>query len=191
VRKLIYSMMVSLDGFIARPNGELDWVVIDEELHTFVNDQVREHGAALYGRRLWEVMAAYWPTADQNATAPKYEVEFARIWQAMPKVVFSRTLDQVEGNARLVATDAGEEIARLKREAGPDLEIGGAELAGTAMRLGLVDEVGLFVNPVVLGAGKPMFPDAELAGLRLLETRTFGSGVVYLRYERAHLNGPG
>jgi dihydrofolate reductase len=185
VRKLIYSMMVSVDGFIARPDGQLDWVLVDEELHSFVNDQVRDLGAFLYGRRLWEAMAIYWPTADQEVDAPPYIVDFARIWQAMPKVVFSKTLEGVDGDTRLVRTDAGAEIARLKAEPGKDLAIGGAELAASAMRLGLIDEVQLFVHQAVLGGGKPMFATAEPPmDLRLVDTRRFASGVVYLAYER-------
>jgi len=183
MRKLIYSMMVSLDGFIARPNGDLDWILIDEELHTFANEQAREVDTELYGRRLWEVMVAYWPTADQNPAAPAYVVEFARIWRNLPKIVFSRTLDRVEGNARLAANDLAEEIGALKAQPGRDVSIGGAELAAQALRLGLVDEVRPMVQPVVLGAGRPMFPPSERSlDLDLVETRTFGSGVVYLRY---------
>jgi dihydrofolate reductase len=184
VRRVIYSMMVSLDGFIARPGGELDWVLIDDELHTFVNDQARHLGGSLYGRGMWELMAASWPTADQDPKAPAYIFDFARIWRAMPKIVFSRTLDRVDENARLVRTDAADEISRLKAEPGGDLWIGGADLAATAIRRGLVDEYRLFVNQVVLGAGKPMFPPTDAPiGLRLLETRRFDSGVVYSSYQ--------
>src|SRR5437667_2948508 len=154
-------MMVSLDGFIARPGGELDWVLIDDELHSFVNDQARHLGGSLYGRRMWEVMAAFWPTADQDPKAPAYIVDFARIWQAMPKTVFSRTLDRVDGNARLVRMDVADEIRRIKTEPGVDLWIGGADIAATAIRRGLVDEYRLFVHQVVLGAGKPMFPPTD------------------------------
>ena len=183
MRKLIYSMMVSLDGFIARPDGDLAWILIDEELHTFANEQAREVDVELYGRRLWETMAAYWPTADENPDAPAVEVEFARIWRDLPKIVFSRTLDRVEGNARLATKDLSEEIGALKDQPGRDLSIGGAELAGEALRLGLVDEVRPMVQPVVLGAGRPMFPPSGSSlDLELVETRTFASGVVYLRY---------
>lgn len=176
-------MLVSLDGFIEGPNRELDWHVIDEEFHTFVNEQMREFDTSLYGRRLYEVMA-YWETADQNPLAPAYELEFARIWQRTPKVVFSKTLEQVQGNARLVRDNIAAEVTKLKQQPGQNMDLGGPTLAATFMRLGLIDECRLFVQPVVLGSGTPFFPalDHPLK-LRLVETHTFGSGVVYLRYQ--------
>jgi len=184
MRKLIYSMGVSLDGFIAGPDGEIDWSAPDEELHRFHNQQTREMGAHLYGRRLYEVMT-FWETADQEPSIPAHELEFARIWKDTPKIVFSKTLESVEGNARLVRGDAAEEVARLKEQPGKDLAVGGAGLASTFMRLGLVDEYRLFVSPVVLGAGTPYFPPLdERINLELVETRTFGSRVVYVRYQR-------
>jgi dihydrofolate reductase len=184
MRKLIYSMSVSLDGFIAGPEGEIDWGAPDEELHRFHNRRVQESGAHLCGRRLYEEML-FWETADQNPSATDYELEFARIWQALPKIVFSTTLEEVEGNARLVKDDAAEEVARLKAEPGKDLAVGGAGLASTLAKLGLIDEYGLFVIPVVLGGGTPFFPPLdERIELELVETRTFGSRVVYLRYGR-------
>jgi len=186
MRKLIYLMGTSLDGFIESPTGDIDFGDPDEELHRFFNDHAREIGISLYGRRLYEAMAPYWPTVELNPSAPDYEVEFARIWMDTPRVVFSRTLEKVDWNSRLVRDDLPGEIARLKAEPGKDIEIGGPTLAAEAMRHGLVDEVRLVVHPVVLGGGKPFFPDLENAmPLRLLETRTFGTGVVYLRYERA------
>ena len=179
---VIYSMGVSLDGFIAGPNGEIDWGAPDEELHRFHNQHVREIGAHLCGRRLYEVMT-YWETADENPAAAEYELEFARIWKETPKIVFSKTLEKVEGNARLVRDGAAEEVARLKEEPGKDLAVGGAGLASTCIELGLVDEYRLFVSPVVLGGGTPYFPALEeRIDLELVETRTFGSRVVYLRY---------
>jgi dihydrofolate reductase len=185
MRKLIYSMGVSLDGFIAGPGGEIDWGAPDEELHRFHNQQVREAGAHLYGRRLYEEMR-YWETADERPSAPEFALEFARIWKATPKIVFSKTLEQVEGNARLVTGDAAEEVARLKQERGKDLAVGGAGLASTFMKLGLIDEYRLFVSPVVLGGGTPYFPALDQRiDLELVETRTFGSRVVYLRYRQA------
>lgn len=185
MRKLIYSMGVSLDGFIADPNGEIDWSVPDEELHRFHNQHVRELDVHLCGRRLYEVML-YWETAEENESAPEYELEFARIWKATPRIVFSRTLEKVEGNARLATGDPAEEVARLKEEPGKDLAVGGAGLASTLVKLGLVDEYRLFVHPVVLGGGTPYFPYVEARiDLELEETRTFeGSRVVYLRYRR-------
>jgi dihydrofolate reductase len=193
MRKLIYSMGVSLDGFIAGPEGEIDWSAPDEELHRFHNQQVRETGAQLYGRRLYETMR-FWETAEENPAAAEHELEFARIWKDTPKLVFSRTLDAVEGNARLVKGDAAEEVARLKQEQGNDLAVGGAGLASTFMKLGLIDEYRLFVSPVVLGGGTPYFPALdERIDLELVETRTFGSRVVYVRYQRVeeHLQEAG
>jgi len=186
LRKLIYSMMVSLDGFINGQDGGLEWHVIDEELHRFANDQEREAGESLYGRRLYELMAGYWPTADANPLAPPYELEYARIWKDKPKVVFSRTLDKVNWNSRLVRDDVGGEIAKLKAQPGNYLTVGGAGLASSAIQLGLVDEYRVMINPVVVGAGTRFFPEfRDAIRLRLLETRTFRSGVVYLRYEPA------
>jgi len=184
MRRLIYSMGVSLDGFIAGPGGEIDWSAPDEELHRFHNEQTRELGAHLCGRRLYEVMA-YWETADADPSLPEPELEFARIWQNLPKIVFSKTLEKVEGNARLVRDGVAEEVARLKGQPGKDLAVGGAGLASTLVELGVVDEYRLFVSPVVLGGGSPYFPPLdERIDLELVETRTFGSPVVYLRYRR-------
>jgi dihydrofolate reductase len=183
-RKLIYSMTVSLDGFIAGPGGDIDWSVPDEELHRFHNDHVSELGAHLCGRGLYEVML-YWETADQNPSAPDVELEFASIWKPLPKIVFSKTLDTVEGNARLVRDGLAEEVAELKRQPGKDLAVGGAGLAAACIELGLVDDFRLFVSPVVLGAGTPYFPAlAKRIELELLDTRTFASRVVYMRYGR-------
>jgi dihydrofolate reductase len=185
MRKLIYSFTVSLDGFIAGPNGEIDWSAPDEELHRFHNEQVRELGAQLCGRRLYEVMLV-WETWDQKPSVPEHEREFEAIWKATPKIVFSRTLEKVEGNARLVRGDAAEEVEWLKQEPGKDLAVGGADLASDLIKRGLVDEYRLFVSPVILGAGTPYFPPLEeRVDLELLETRTFGSRVVFLRYGRA------
>jgi dihydrofolate reductase len=184
MRKLIYSMGVSLDGFIAGPDGEIDWSAPDEELHRFHNQQARETGAHLYGRRLYEVMRP-WDTAAERPSASEHELEFARIWKGTPKIVFSKTLGKVEGNATLVRDGAAEEVARLKERPGKDLVVGGAGLASTFMKLGLIDECRLFVSPVVLGRGTPYFPALdERIDLELVETRTFGSRVVYLRYRR-------
>lgn len=185
MRKVIYSMLVSLDGFIEGPNRELDWHIIDEELHTFINNQQSEFDTYLYGRRLYEVMT-YWETADMNPSAPEYELEFARIWKKMPKIVFSKTLEQVPGNARLIRDNITAEITKLKQQPGKNMDLGGPNLASTFMRFGLIDEYRLFIQPVVLGSGTPMFPAlGDKINLRLVETRTFGSGVVYLHYQHA------
>jgi dihydrofolate reductase len=185
VSRVIYSLSVSLDGYVESPTGDIDWTSPDDELHQFFNDQTRATGTLLHGRRMYELMAAHWPTADENPSAPAVEVDFSRIWKAKPKVVFSRTLETVGWNSRLVREDAAEEVARLKRQPDNDMGVGGPALASTLIRHGLVDEFRLFVRPVVLGGGTPYFPalDSPL-DLRLVETRTFGSSVVYLRYER-------
>jgi dihydrofolate reductase len=184
MRKLIYSMNPSLDGFIADADGAIDWGAPDEELHQFHNDAVRELGAHLLGRRLYETMV-FWETADQDPAADPIIRDFAALWQALPKIVFSKTLSTVQGNTRLATDDLAEEIARLKEQPGQDLAIGGAGLAAGATQLGLIDEYRLFVNPILLGAGTPYFPPLEeRVALELIETRTFASRVVYLRYRR-------
>lgn len=183
MRKIIYSFSVSLDGFAAGPDNSLDWVFIDEEIHTFFNDQSRECDAYLYGRGMYELMSAYWPTADLNPTASPAEMDFSRIWKATPKIVFSKTLGTVEWNSRLVRDNAAEEVKKLKAQPGKPLGIGGPTLAASMIQQGLVDEFHLMVNPVILGSGLPFFPPmAHKISLQLVETRKFAGGVVYLRY---------
>jgi dihydrofolate reductase len=182
MRRLIYSMGVSLDGFIAGPRGEIDWSAPEPELFRFHIQQVRELGAHLCGRRLYEEMT-YWETADENPALPEPEREFARLWQELPKVVFSTSLERVEGSYTLASGELAEEVARLKGEPGPDLAVGGASLAAACIAAGLVDEIRPFVYPVALGGGTPFLPPLdERIDLELLETRTLGSRVVYLRY---------
>ena len=184
MRRLIYSMTVSLDGFIAGPGGEIDWSAPDEELHRFHNEQVRELGAHLCGRRLYETML-YWETVEESSPLPDYALEFARIWKQLPRIVFSTTLERVEGNARLLREGLAREVARLKDQPGKDLAVGGAGLAAGCIELGLVDEFRLFVSPVLLGGGTRYFPALdERVDLELVETRTFGSRVIYLCYRR-------
>lgn len=182
--RLIYSMIVSLDGFVEGPNRALDWPVIEEEFHAFANDQQRATDLSLYGRGMYEVMS-YWETADSNPSNTETEREFSRLWKRTPKVVFSKSLAQVEGNARLVRDNAVDEIARLKSQPGTEIDIGGATLAAAAIRHDLVDECRLFLQPVAIGSGTPYLPplDHQL-NLRLVDTRTFRSGVVYLAYQR-------
>jgi dihydrofolate reductase len=185
MRKLIYSMGVSLDGYIADRDGNFDWSAPDEELHRFHNEQAREVGVNLYGRRLYETMR-FWAGVNEQTSDSRVMLEWAEIWRATPQVVFSTTLDAVEGNARLVSENAVEEVAALKEQPGKDLAVGGAGIAATLIEAGLVDEYGLIVNPVVVGGGTPFFPrlDQPLS-LELVETRTFASGVAYVRYQRA------
>jgi dihydrofolate reductase len=184
VRKLIYSMNVTLDGYIAAPGDDIDWSVPSAELHQWFNDLTREIGVSLYGRKLWELMSAHWPTADQQPDVTPVEVDYARAWQQTPKVVFSRTLTEVSGNARLVTGDAVAEITRLKAEEGAPMEIGGAVLAGAAMRAGLIDEYQVVTHPVLVGGGTPFFAALDSwVSLRLVETRTFPDGVTLAHYE--------
>jgi dihydrofolate reductase len=180
VANVIWSIGVSLDGYIADADGKFDWAAPDLELHRFHNEQTLELGAHFIGRRLYETMLP-WETMDPSTGDAVGE--FARIWQGLPKIVFSTTLSAVEGNARLATGSIEEEVARLGDE---DVAVGGAGLAAEFARRGLIDEYGLFVNPVVVGGGTPYFPplDDQIA-LELVETRTFGSRVVYLRYRRA------
>jgi dihydrofolate reductase len=185
MRTVIYSMSVSLDGFIAGPDGDISWTAPDQELFSFHVQQTREIGAELMGRGLYEAMLA-WETPAEWWSDPEAP-EFARIWQAIPKVVFSTTLDSVQGNARLASDDVADEVAKLKEAPGESvISVGGAGLASTLIKLNLIDEYRLFVNPVVVGVGTPYFPALDRRiELELLETRTFGSGVTYLRYRRA------
>jgi dihydrofolate reductase len=183
MRKLIYSMTVSLDGFIAGPDGAIDWSVPDEELFRFHHQQVQEIGVHLCGRRLYETMV-YWETAEEGPLAAEH-VEFAQTWKALPKVVFSTTLESVVGNTRLARDGVGEEVSRLKEQPGKDIAVGGAGLARACMELELIDEWRLFAGPLLLGGGTPYFPPLEkVINLELIEARTFGSRVVYLRYRR-------
>jgi dihydrofolate reductase len=186
MRRLIYSLTVSLDGFIAGPDGSINWSVPDEELFRFHTQHVREIGVHLCGRRLYETMV-YWETAEESppeeSPLTADEVEFAQIWKALPKVVFSTTLQSVIGNTRLASGGVGEEVSRLKEQPGKDIAVGGAGLARACMELGLIDEWRLFVSPVLLGGGTPYFPTLdERINLELVETKTFGARVVYLRY---------
>ena len=186
---LIYSMNVSLDGFIEDPRHSLDWVIIDRELHQFINDQQAGIGAFLYGRGMYENMSAYWPTADTDPDATDYTLEWAHLWEAMPKIVFSTTLKKVEWNSRLVKENAVEEVKKLKAQPGKDLAVSGAGLAAAFIKFGLVDEFQLFVHPVVLGGGKPFFPTMDQpVHLRLVETHPFASGVVLLRYQKEKIS---
>jgi dihydrofolate reductase len=187
MRKLIYSFGVSLDGFIAGPNGEIDWSAPDDELHRFYNQQARELGAELYGRRLWEVMRVWETWADDRPSAPEAELEFARIWKDTPKIVFSRTLEKVEGNATLVREDAAEEVARLKEQPGGNIAVlGSGQLVQTLIEHDLVDEFFLAVFPIVLGSGKRLFREADDAReLRLVDSKATSTGGLLLTYRPA------
>ncbi len=181
---LIYSMSVSVDGFIADREGAFDWSVPNEELFRFHIAQVRELSGFLLGRRLYETMLV-WET-DPSMRETEAEAAFADVWCAIPKVVFSRTLDSVQGNARLAEASVAEEAASALEATDKDIGIGGAGLAAAAIELGLVDELRMFRYPVVVGGGTPFLPPVtEDVPLDLIETRTFGSRVIYERYGRA------
>jgi dihydrofolate reductase len=184
MRKIILMMSVSLDGFFEGPEHELDWQLIDAELHGHFNEWLKAAGGFLDGRVNHELMAGYWPTADADPASPEVVAEFAGIWRDMPKIVFSRTLERADWNTTVVRDVVAQDIMDLKAQPGGDLVLGGANLAATFMRLDLIDEYRLYVHPVVIGQGNALFPPDARMQLRLSETRTFGSGVVLLRYER-------
>lgn len=180
MRKLIYGFGVSLDGYVNDRAGKIDWTDPDDELHQFHNDRFRELELALNGRRLYELMADYWPHVP--ADAPPIQREFGALWTATPKVVFSRTLTEVHWNSTLVRAHAVEEVRRLKADGDGVMEVGGANLAASLLPHGLVDEYQVFVSPIVLGGGTPMFPPLDRRiPLRLVETRHFATAVL-LRY---------
>ncbi|WP_420751206.1 dihydrofolate reductase family protein [Rhodococcus sp. O3] len=180
MRKLIYPYGVSLDGYINDRDGNIDWTDPDEELHQFHNDRFRELEISLHGRRMYELMAEYWPHIPEDA--PPIEREFAGLWTEKRKVVFSRTLTEVQWNSTLVRENAVEEVRRLKAEGDGVMEVGGANLAASLIPHGLIDEYQLFISPVVLGGGTPLFPllDKRIR-LRLAETKHFDTAVM-LRY---------
>ena len=183
MRRVTYAMTASLDGYIVGPDGSFDWSPPDPEVFRFWIDDIREVGVHLMGRRLYETML-YWETADENPSTDDAEREWIALWKPLPKVVFSTTLSAVEGHARLATGGVGDEIARLRAEPGEgEIAIGGATLAAEAAALGLIDEYRVMIYPVLVGGGIPFFPrDERRVDLELVETRTFGSRVVYLRY---------
>ncbi|MFC1419077.1 dihydrofolate reductase family protein [Streptacidiphilus cavernicola] len=186
MHSVTYSMGVSLDGYIIGPDGRFDWAAPDDEVFRFVTDEIREVGVHLMGRRLYETMLP-WETADQDPSLDDAMLTWTALWKPLPKVVFSRTLSAVRGNARLSTAGLAEEIARLRAEPGEGaIAIGGATLAAEAAALGLIDEYRALVHPVLVGGGVPFFPRREQqVGLELVETRTFGSNVVSLHYRVA------
>ncbi|NJP73850.1 dihydrofolate reductase family protein [Streptomyces sp. C1-2] len=183
MRKVTCSMSVSLDGYIVGPDGRFDWSVPDEEVFRLATEEVRGLHAHLLGRRLYETMV-YWEDADRMPELDDREREFAAIWNALPKVVFSTTLTEVRGNSRLATGGLAAEIERLRAEPGEgDLALGGAALATEAAALDLIDEYRIRVYPVLVGGGTPFFPREERrVNLELIEHRTFDSGVAYLRH---------
>jgi dihydrofolate reductase len=180
--KLIYSTIASLDGYTADEDGNFDWAAPDEEVHSFVNDLERPVGTYLYGRRMYETMV-FWETVRAAVGQPPVMEDFAAIWQAADKIVYSRTLETVSSARTRIERDFDpESIRRMKAGAERDIGIGGPELAAQAIRAGLVDEYQLFLTPVVVGGGKQSLPDKVRLNLELLDERRFDSGVVYLNY---------
>jgi dihydrofolate reductase len=180
--KLIYSAITSLDGYVADEEGNFDWAVPDEEVHTFINDLERPIGTYLYGRRMYEVMR-YWETAHTLPDQSPFTLDYAQIWQAAEKIVYSKTLEAVSSARTRIERDFDPELVRqMKARAGRDLNVGGPELAAQAFRAGLVDELYLFVVPIVVGGGKRSLPDNVRLRLELIDERRFGNGMVYLYY---------
>jgi dihydrofolate reductase len=182
MRKLVYSTSLSLDGYIDAAAGDPSWVFPDEELHKHFNDIEREIDTLLYGRRMYELMAGYWPTADQDPSAPSFIVEYAQIWKPVLKVVFSSTLDTVDWNSRLVRGDPVAEVASLKAQGAGNMGVGGLVLASTLASAGLIDEYRLYYVPILLGSGKAAFSQIQKrVSLKPVETRIFSSGTLLLR----------
>ncbi|MFC4856384.1 dihydrofolate reductase family protein [Actinophytocola glycyrrhizae] len=182
--KLIFGMNVSVDGYIADAKGDIGWSDPDDELHQYWNDAAREIALSLYGRRLYELMSAYWPTADKDPDASRVTIDYARVWLATPRVVFSKTLESVGWNSRLERGDVVEVATRLKAETDGVLEVAGATLAAPLVQAGLVDEYRIVLGPTAVGGGTPYFPALpSWLSLRLVENRAFPGGEVLLRYE--------
>ena len=180
--KLICTALTSLDGYIADEHGNFDWGAPDSDVHAFINDQERPIGTYLYGRRLYEVMV-FWETALAQPNQPPVVLDYAKLWQAADKVVYSTTLETVSSaRTRIERTFDANSVRAMKDAADRDLSIGGPALAAHAFRAGLVDEVRLFVSPLIIGGGTPLLPDRLRLNLQLLDERRFDNGVVYLRY---------
>ena len=186
MRDVVYVASISVDGYLGAADADDAWVVPGPELHRHFNDLDGSFDTHLLGRRMYELMVAFWPTADQNPDAPDYVVEYARIWKAMPKVVFSKSLTHVEWNSRLVVSDAVEEVAGLKRQPGGDMGVGGTALATSLAQAGLIDEYRFYVMPSIVGSGTPMFRElGRHIDLATLEVRQFSEGAALLRYRAA------
>ena len=180
--KLIYSVITSLDGYVADEDGNFDWAAPDEEVHAFVNDLEREVGTYLYGRRMYEVMR-YWETAQAVTGQPLVEQDYAEIWRSADKIVYSKTLDTVSSARTGIERDFDPEtVRRMKAQTAHDISVGGPDLAAQAIRAGLVDECRLFLSPIVVGGGKRSLPPNVRLKLELLDERRFEDGVVHLHY---------
>jgi dihydrofolate reductase len=182
IARLVYSAITSLDGYVADEHGNFGWAVPDEEVHAFVNDLERPVGTYLYGRRMYETMVG-WETAHTGADQPPLMRDFAEIWQAAEKIVYSRTLETVSSARTRIERDLDPEAVRqMKASAERDITVGGPDLAAQAIKAGLVDECHLFLTPVVVGGGTPSLPCGVHLNLELLDERRFGNGVVHLHY---------
>jgi dihydrofolate reductase len=180
--KLIYSAITSLDGYVADEDGNFEWAVPDEEVHTFINDLERPVGTYLYGRRMYEVMLG-WESAHTLPDQPPFMLAFAQMWQAADKIVYSKTLQTVSSARTRIERDFDPEAVRqMKALAGRDILVGGPQLAAQAMKAGLVEELHLFLAPIVVGGGKQSLPGGVRLELEVLDKRSFGNGMVYLRY---------
>lgn len=183
MRKIVLTMSVSVDGYFEGPHHEIDWHLVDDELHNHFNDELKTMGAFLSGRITYELMAAFWPHADSDPEYAGPVAEFAGIWRDMPKIVYSRTLPSAGWNTTIARDIVVQEVRALKEQPGGDLALGGADVAATFMEHGLIDEYRLYVHPVLLGHGRHLFQRSDvLRELHLLETRNFTNGVVMLRY---------
>ncbi|MFF3257939.1 dihydrofolate reductase family protein [Streptomyces sp. NPDC002932] len=186
MRKVIYFMSMSLDGYIEGPDRDIDWHQVDDDVHHAFNERLAAMGGFLHGRVVHELMADFWPDADQDPAVAGPVAEFAVIWRNMPKYVYSRTLQRADWSTTLFHDVVPEEVMALKEQPGGDLALGGAGLAASFAALDLIDEYWVYVHPVLIGRGKPMFPLTDTrTPLRLASTGAFGNGVVELRYERA------
>jgi dihydrofolate reductase len=183
MRKIVVCMSISVDGYFEGPGHDLGWHRVDDEVHTYFNDVLRTMSAFLGGRVTHELMADFWPTADADPSNPEVMREFARIWRDMPKIVYSTTLESAGWSTTVVRGVDADEVRALKALPGGDMALGGGILIEAFRRLDLIDEYRLYVHPVLLGRGTPLFRESGTpADLRLVETRTFGNGVVLLRY---------
>jgi dihydrofolate reductase len=186
--KLIYSAITSLDGYVADKDGKFDWAAPSEEVHAFVNQLERSVGTYLYGRRMYETMAS-WETAHTRPESSPVELDYAEVWQAADKLVYSRTMADVSSaRTRIEREFDPDSVRKLKESAGRDLSVGGAELAAQAIKDGLVDEYHLFINPIVVGGGTSALPDNIRLVLELLDEHRFSSGVVHLHYRQTDAN---
>src|SRR6266581_3339261 len=186
MRKVILSNSVTLDGFFEGPNKELDWHIVDEEMHQYAIDLLSDVDTLLFGRVTYQLMADYWPAAATNPSTSKSDLEIAHKMNNLPKIVFSKTLQEVKwNNSRLVKENIAEEISKMKQESGKDMVIfGSGSIVSTFMQLGLIDEYRIIVNPIVLGNGIPLFKGINgKQNLKLLNTRVLGSGIVILYYQ--------